>query len=303
MNHIVHAQCANKKLLIEYLDALQLENNLSDTTIGAYRTDLEIFLKEIIKTNSKLTKIVRGDLERFITFEFLNGHSASTVCRRISTISGFFRWMVSTGILDKNPTKGLKKPRFPRPLPQILSENDVELLLSTPDTTTMLGSRDRAFLELIYATGLRVSEACRLNKNTLSLTAGFVRVFGKGQKERIVPLGENCCYWMAKYLLEFRNFVPEPSGNVVFPGKFGSYMSRQAAWYRIKAIGLDAGIGIAISPHTLRHAFATHLVNNGADLRAVQLLLGHKDLSTTQIYTHVARIRLKTLHSLHHPRG
>ena len=293
----------DQDLVLSYLDTLQLERKLSDKTIQAYRTDLVIFFKLRKNGYNCLDELTRLDIENFIACDFSSGSGMSTVCRRLSSISGFFRWLFANGFIVQDPTLGIKKPNRIRSLPQIMSENDVESLLSTPDTNSSLGCRDRAFLELLYATGIRVSEACQVDRNALDLRAGFIRVMGKGNRERIVPLGESACYWLEIYLKKFRYLFPGSINRVIFPGRYGEYISRQAAWHRVKIIGNRAGIQCNISPHILRHAFATHLVNNGADLRAVQLLLGHKDLSTTQIYTHVARARMKMLHSMYHPRG
>lgn len=237
---------------------------------------------------------------------FLNQQQKSprSIARALSALRQFFKQQREYGVRTDNPTQDQKTPKQGRPLPKDLSQQDVEDLINAPDTNTALGLRDRAMLEVLYACGLRVSELIGLPLESVNLRAGFLRVTGKGSKERLVPLGELAVEWIEKYLQQAR---PELTGSQHYDAMFlssqGGMMSRQNFWYSIKRYALQVGIGSDISPHTLRHAFATHLLNHGADLRAVQMLLGHSDLSTTQIYTHVARARLQELHATHHPRG
>jgi integrase/recombinase XerD len=271
---------------------LWLEDGLSRNTISSYRGDLQqlaVFLKK------DLVKVEEADL-----FAFLGSRKgrASSAARRVSTLKRFYRYCLRERRIKVDPTLKLDPPkRVPR-FPKSLSEADVEALLAAPDTRTPMGLRDRAMLELLYATGLRVSELVALKIFEVNLDAGVVRAMGKGSKERLVPLGEEAAEWISKYV-KSRNH----KSDTLFLTNRGAGMTRQAFWYLIRRCGARAIPGKKLSPHVLRHAFATHLINHGADLRVVQLLLGHADISTTQIYTHVARERLKALHAKHHPRG
>jgi integrase/recombinase XerD len=230
--------------------------------------------------------------------------SPRTVSRRLSALRRFYRYLIRENIVAKDPTSALKAPRLGRRLPRSLSETDVEALLHAPHTQSVLGLRDRTMLEVLYATGLRVSELVGMTLSEINQQQGVVRVIGKGGKERLVPFGETAQIWVERYLREARGeLVRRQMSEVVFPSTRGGAMTRQAFWYAIKKYARRAGIDSSLSPHTLRHAFATHLLNHGADLRVVQMLLGHSDISTTQIYTHVAAQRLKDLHAQHHPRG
>lgn len=294
---------ANRSILDDYLDALYLERGLSEKTLSAYRADLvgaEAFAGTLKRPLSALGE---AELNQYIGSLFAAGLSTASIQRKLSALHGFFKYMVRMRLRQDDPMARVIRPSKGRLLPKTLSEAEVNALLMAPDTDTLIGLRDRTLLEVLYATGLRVSELVELKRQNLGLDQGVVRVLGKGQKERLVPLGESAREWLARYLLEARPELPDPRGSVVFPGRGGEPMTRQTFWHRIKHWARVAGIDSAISPHTLRHAFATHLVNHGADLRVVQLLLGHTDLSTTQIYTHVARERLKKLHSAHHPRA
>ncbi len=284
-----------------YLDEVYLERGLSTATLSAYRSDLcksEAALGQALATAkpSQLLKLLSQFAEQ--------GRSARTSARLLSSWRGFFRHLVDRGRLASDPTRDLAHPRPGRHLPHSLSEASVVALLAAPDVQTAIGQRDRAMLELLYATGLRVSELVGLPLGAINLRQGVVRVMGKGAKERLVPLGQEAAEMLERYLADGRQSL-DPHGrcDAVFPSRRGSAMSRQNFWYAIKRYASIAGISNDISPHTLRHAFATHLLNHGADLRAVQLMLGHSDLSTTQIYTHVAQARLKSLHEEHHPRG
>ena len=286
-----------------YLDALYLERGLSETTLRAYRVDLEgvsAYAKSLNKTIEALTD---SEINGFIGSLFSDGLKITSIQRKLSALHGFYKYQIRHGRRDDDPMARIQRPSKGRPLPKTLSESDVSKLLEAPDTETLIGLRDRTMLEVLYASGLRVSELCGLERSNISLEQGVVRVLGKGSKERLVPLGDAARDWLQRFFLEARPEFPDPRGPAVFPGRSGTPMTRQTFWHRLRHIAQVAGITAELSPHTLRHAFATHLVNHGADLRVVQLLLGHEDLSTTQIYTHVARERLKQLHTAHHPRA
>jgi integrase/recombinase XerD len=286
-----------------YLDALYLERGLSETTLQAYRVDLEgvsTYAKSLNKTIEVLTD---SEINGFIGSLFSDGLKITSIQRKLSALHGFYKYQIRHGRRNDDPMARIQRPSKGRPLPKTLSESDVSKLLEASDTETLIGLRDRTMLEVLYASGLRVSELCGLERSNISVEQGVVRVLGKGSKERLVPLGDAARDWLQRYFLEARPEFPDPRGPAVFPGRSGSPMTRQTFWHRLRHIAQVAGITTELSPHTLRHAFATHLVNHGADLRVVQLLLGHEDLSTTQIYTHVARERLKQLHNAHHPRA
>ncbi|HEX7218031.1 MAG TPA: site-specific tyrosine recombinase XerD [Burkholderiales bacterium] len=280
------------RLLDAFCDALWLEDGLSRNTIASYRADLEQFSSFLKKD---LLKAEEEDL-----FSFLGSRKgrASSAARRVSTLKRFYRYCLRERHVKADPTLKLDPPKRAPRFPKSLSEADVEALLAAPDTATPLGLRDRAMLETLYATGLRVSELVALKTFEVNLDANVLRAMGKGSKERLVPLGEEAADWISKYL-KTRN----GKSNTLFITSRGGGMTRQAFWHLIRRYGARAIPGKKLSPHVLRHAFATHLINHGADLRVVQLLLGHADISTTQIYTHVARERLKALHAKHHPRG
>lgn len=286
-----------------YLDILYLERGLSEATLNSYRVDLlsaSVFAK---RCGKHLLTLSESEINALAGQFFAAGMKASSVQRKFSALHGFFKYAVRLGLRDDDPMARIQRPSSRNLLPNTLSESDVSRLLSAPDTSTKIGVRDRTMLEVLYASGLRVSELCGLQKSQLNLDQGVIRVLGKGKKERLVPLGEQACFWLMKYLSEVRPDFPNSTGSAVFPGRAGVAMRRQTFWYRLRQIAHKAEVHTDLSPHTLRHAFATHLVNHGADLRVVQLLLGHEDLSTTQIYTHVAKERLKQLHSKHHPRA
>ena len=289
---------ANAALLDSFCDALWLEDGLSKNTIGAYRADLE----QLGAFSGKdLLELTEADL-----FGFLASRQgrASSAARMVSTLKRFYRYCLRERRIRADPTLKLDPPKRAPRFPKSLSEADVEALLAAPDTGTPLGLRDRAMLELLYATGLRVSELVGIRGFEANLEAGVVRVTGKGSKERLVPLGEEAVHWLQRYLAGSRNALMKGrGGDALFVTARGEGMTRQAFWHLIRRYGARAIPGKPLSPHVLRHAFATHLINHGADLRVVQLLLGHADISTTQIYTHVARERLKALHAKHHPRG
>jgi integrase/recombinase XerD len=280
-------------LLDAFCDALWLEDGLAKNTIASYRTDLEQ-LSRFVKKN--LLEVQEIDLFSFLASR--KGKSSSAA-RMVSTLKRFYQYCLRERRIGADPTLKLDSPKRAPRFPRGLSEDDVEALLAAPDAATPLGLRDRAMLETLYATGLRVSELVGLKVFEVDLNANVVRALGKGSKQRLVPLGEVAAEWIAKYLKERK----KSTSDVLFITARGGGMTRQAFWHLIRRYGKRAIPGKKLSPHVLRHAFATHLINHGADLRVVQMLLGHSDISTTQIYTHVARERLKSLHAKHHPRG
>lgn len=287
----------------QYLDAIYLERGLSETTLRAYQGDLKgasRFAESINKTVGVLTS---ADINLLISELFCKNLRITSILRKLSALHGFFKYLVRYGYRSDDPMARIQRPSKGRPLPKTLSEEDVGRLLEASDTNTVIGLRDRTMLEVLYASGLRASELCNLERGNISLEQGVVRVLGKGSKERLVPLGDAAREWLQRYFLEARPELADPRGPTVFPGRLGGPMTRQTLWHRLKHLAYQADIKENLSPHTLRHAFATHLVNHGADLRVVQLLLGHEDLSTTQIYTYVAKERLKQLHAAHHPRA
>lgn len=292
------------QLLDQFLDGIWLESGLSANTLAAYRTDLLAFQGWLEKKGLALEQVTRADLLAYLAANVRAGLSPRSSARHLSTLRRFYRYLLIQGCTQADPTADVRSPVIGRPLPKNISEQGVEKLLSTPPRDTALGSRDRAMLETMYASGLRVSELVGLTLNELDLTTGLVRVVGKGGRERIVPLGEEASESLREYLGQARSdLLKAQLTDAVFVTRRGGPMTRQAFWQLIKRYAQQAGIGAEFSPHSLRHAFATHLLNHGADLRSVQMLLGHTDLSTTQIYTHVARARLQSLHGTHHPRG
>ena len=288
-----------------FLDALWMEGGLSDNTLAAYRNDLRgLAVWLAANAGTGLVAAQREQLMAYLAFRYKSGAKVRSSARLLSSMRRFYRHLVRENRITEDPSARIASPKLGRPLPASLSEAQVEALLDAPDATQPLGLRDRAMLEVLYACGLRVSELVGLRLEQLNLRQGVVRVLGKGSKERLVPLGEAALNELERYLADVRPaLLQENPSDFVFPGRGGEALTRQAFWYRIKAHARKAEIRVPLSPHSLRHAFATHLVNHGADLRVVQLLLGHSDLSTTQIYTHVARERLRDLHAEHHPRG
>ncbi|WP_426417224.1 site-specific tyrosine recombinase XerD [Aestuariirhabdus sp. LZHN29] len=288
-----------------YLDSAWMERGLSENSLSSYRRDLHGFALWCARQGeSDLLKVQRGQLLEYLGYRLSQGYKARSTARLLSCLRGFYQYLLREKHLSLDPTLNIELPKLGRPLPKTLTEEDVDALLEAPDTSTVLGLRDRAMLELIYACGLRVSELVGLELSMLNLRAGVVRILGKGGKERLIPMGEEALEWLSTYLKEGRpQLIGDGQGPVLFPSLRGSFMTRQTFWHRLKRYAIDSGITKPLSPHTLRHAFATHLLNHGADLRVVQLLLGHSDLSTTQIYTHVAQHRLQQLHASHHPRG
>ena len=284
---------------------LWLEDGLSRNTLDAYRRDLRLFSIWLGATHGRtLVEAGHGDLLGYLAHRFEHRAKASSASRLLSTLKRFYRWQVRDGKLATDPTLNIDAPKLPRSLPKSLTEDDVDRLLSAPNAADPLGMRDRAMLELLYATGLRVTELVTLRQIQVSLDAGVLRVMGKGSKERLVPIGEEAIDCIEAYLRASRPILlAGRQSEALFVTQRGTGMTRQMFWNLVKRYAREAGIAKPISPHVLRHAFATHLLNHGADLRVVQMLLGHSDVSTTQIYTHVARERLKQLHAKHHPRG
>jgi len=296
----------NVELLDEFCDTLWLEDGLSRNTLQSYRRDLNKFSEWLqAQRSASLLQTTHADIQGYLADLFVVQHAkSSSSARNLSSLKRLFHYLLRQGKIATDPTLRIDAPRLPRSLPKTLSEQDVEQLLAAPDTVTPLGLRDRAMFEVLYATGLRVSELVSLQIGQVSMDMGVVRVMGKGNKERLVPLGEEALDWLRSYMEDSRCVLL--AGRVtddLFVTARGQGMTRQMFWYLIKRHAKAGGIVKALSPHTLRHAFATHLLNHGADLRVVQMLLGHADISTTQIYTHVARERLKQLHAKHHPRG
>jgi integrase/recombinase XerD len=292
-------------LIEHWLDTAWMEKGLSDQSLASYRRDLMQFARRLHEAEGQsLTQCELHHVRGFLAAQHRRGLSARSVSRQLSALRGFFRWLKREGRIAADPTLQVERPRVGRPLPKTLTEADVEALLSAPDTGTALGLRDRAMLEVLYATGLRVSELVGLTLPQVNTRQGVLRVVGKGDKERLVPLGEEALDWLQRYLREGRSLLLGTDvSEVLFPGRRGRAMTRQTFWHRLRKMARTADVRAPLSPHTLRHAFATHLLNHGADLRVVQLLLGHSDLSTTQIYTHVAQQRLAELHAAHHPRA
>jgi len=288
-----------------YVDALWMEKGLSDNTLSSYRRDLRQFDDWLQATQgTTVMGATRVHLQAYLGSRLEQGRSPRSTSRFLSCVRGFYHYMLREGRLTVDPTLDVESPKLGRPLPKSLSEKEVDTLLSAPDLEQALEFRDRTMLELLYACGLRVTELTSLQMSQLSMNQGVVRVFGKGSKERLVPVGEEALDWLRRYLAGPRmELLKDVPSEVLFPSRRGRQMTRQTFWYRIKIYAQRAGIKKTLSPHTLRHAFATHLLNHGADLRVVQMLLGHSDLTTTQIYTHVARERMQELHATHHPRG
>ncbi|WP_203301355.1 site-specific tyrosine recombinase XerD [Marinobacter sediminum] len=296
----------DEAIIARFTDAIWLEDGLGEKTRQAYRSDL-VRLADWLQDQPGrplLTAVRRTDLLAWMSRGLAEGVKTSTAARRLSGLRRFYRFLLREGVIAEDPTLRIDSPKLPRRLPDSLTEEEVEALLSEPDPEVPIELRDRAMLEILYGCGLRVSELTQLRVDQVNLRQGVVRISGKGGKERLVPLGEEAVDWLLRYMKEARGeLLKGRSCDALFPGNRPEAMTRQTFWYRIKHYASRVGIRKHLSPHTLRHAFATHLLNHGADLRVVQMLLGHSDLSTTQIYTHVARQRLQSLHQSHHPRG
>ena len=292
-------------LIDAFCDQVWLQDGLAPSSLASYRHDLTAWAAWLDRRGSSLLAAQRAEVETYLAEQFRAKAKATSIARRLSSLRRFYALQLLQGTLRADPTLRVRAPKLPRRLPKNLSEAQVEALLAAPDPETMLGLRDRAMLETLYATGLRVSELVGLTLAQVSLDMGVVRVLGKGSKERLVPLGEEAIGWLKRYLASGRPaLVGDGKSSALFVTARRGPLTRQAFWALLKRLAVKGGIPAAsISPHVLRHAFATHLLNHGADLRVVQLLLGHADITTTTIYTHVARERLKKLHAQHHPRG
>jgi integrase/recombinase XerD len=291
-------------LVERFLDFLWMEQGLSDNTLSSYRTDLKKFAEWLTMHNIELLAVDAADLQSYLNWRFKQRLSPRSTARFLSTIRRFYGYCVQERLMDSDPSLNIESPKLGTSLPHTLTEAEVDHLLQSPDLDTALGIRDKAMLELMYGSGLRVTELVSLELSQMSLRQGVVRIIGKGNKERLVPMGEEALAAIELYLKSARGeLLGSKASDIVFLSRRGQQMTRQTFWHRIKFYAKQAGIRKHLSPHTLRHAFATHLLNHGADLRTLQLLLGHSDLSTTQIYTYVAKERLKQMHQQHHPRG
>lgn len=291
-------------LLDEHLSALWEERGLSENTLEAYRRDLQAFLRWARQQGSDAEEVDSALIQKYLAARLRRGISAPSIARLLSSLRSFYRRLLRCGKISADPTTQIDSPRLGRPLPGTLSEKDVEALLSAPEIDTALGLRDRAILELLYACGLRISELLQLQLSQLNCSRGVLRVLGKGGRERQLPVGEEALVWVRRYIAEARpEMLDGRQSEMLFPGRRGGALSRQAFWYRIRKYAVRVGIDPLISPHILRHAFATHLLDHSADLRVVQMLLGHRSVTATQIYTHLSRERLREDHRRHHPRG
>ena len=290
--------------VVRFLDAVWVERGLSPNTLAAYRADLTALSRWLGERQVPMVQTSHKDLQHFIESRVHAGARPRSTARQLSSFRRFFRYLVREGAIREDPTAQIAMPKIGRSLPKSLTEEEVEALLAAPAVGDPLGSRDRTMLEVLYATGLRVSELVNLRYGQINLNQGVIRIVGKGNRERLIPLGDEAVRWLTEFVRGARDeILLDRQTDYLFPTRRGDRMTRQAFWHIIKRYARKAGIAKGLSPHTLRHAFATHLLNHGADLRVVQILLGHSDLSTTQIYTHVASERMKELHSRHHPRG
>lgn len=288
-----------------FLDTLWVEHGLSENTLSAYRNDLIGLSRWLSTLPISITDVGREHLLDYLSYRVQQGSRPRTSARLLSSIRRFYRYLLRQGAVQKDPSAQIKFPKLGRPLPETLAEEEVERLLNAPNVNKPQGVRDRAMLEVLYACGLRVSELVGLDLNQVNLNHGVIRVVGKGNKERLIPFGEQASEWLSRFIDNSRAELlkSKKQSDALFITNRGAAMTRQAFWHMIKKYAKHVEISKHLSPHTLRHAFATHLLNHGADLRVVQMLLGHSDLSTTQIYTHVAQARLQDLHRMHHPRG
>jgi integrase/recombinase XerD len=299
----VDANSQDTQQLDAFIDHLWLEDGLSKNTLESYRTDLMQFTHWLQKQHTGLLEANQMHIQQYLAVKFPQSKPRS-IGRLIASMRRFYRYCLRENLIQTDPSLQIESPKLPRSLPKSLNEQEVEDLLNAPDINQAIGLRDRAMLELLYASGLRVSELVTIKVSEVSTQDGVVRVTGKGSKTRLVPMGEEAADWIVRYLKFGRpEILQKKMSDSLFVTNRAAAMTRQAFWYLIKRYALLAGIHKPMSPHVLRHAFATHLLNHGADLRVVQMLLGHSDISTTQIYTYVARERLKSLHSVHHPRG
>ncbi|MCP5139194.1 MAG: site-specific tyrosine recombinase XerD [Chromatiales bacterium] len=307
VNHITGSSpksVSSEGIIDKFLDAIWMERGLSTNTLGAYRADLAALQRWLAQRDTSLIYASRADLLAFIASRAKQGSKPRSTARQLSSFRRFYRFLLREGVIQEDPTVKIDMPKIGRSLPRSLTESEVDALLAAPETSDPLGHRDRAMLEVLYATGLRVSELINLRQSEVNLNQGVLRIRGKGDRERLIPFGEESQRWIREFISGPRlEILLERQSEYLFPTRRGDRMTRQAFWHIIKRYAKKADIDAKLSPHTLRHAFATHLLNHGADLRVVQMLLGHSDLSTTQIYTHVARERMKELHAQHHPRG
>ena len=287
-----------------FLDTVWMERGLSANTLAAYRADLTALSRWLTERRVPILGTSRQDVQDFIAWRVQAGARPRSTARQLSSFRRFFRYLMRESLIREDPTAQIAMPKIGRSLPKSLTEEEVEALLAAPVVRDPLGNRDRTMLEVLYATGLRVSELVNLRYEQINLNQGVIRVLGKGNRERLIPLGDEAVRWLTEFVHGARDeILLERQTDYLFPTRRGDRMTRQAFWHIIKRYARKSGIAKGLSPHTLRHAFATHLLNHGADLRVVQILLGHSDLSTTQIYTHVASERMKDLHSRHHPRS
>jgi integrase/recombinase XerD len=296
---------SDRQILDAFIDNIWIEKGLSQNTLDSYRSDLEQFSSWLEKNNLSYINTSKKEILSYLSFLFQKGLGSKTVARKLSSLKSFFRYLVFKSIIPNDPSSEVETPKLLKSIPKSISEKEVEALLAAPDEETDIGLRDKTMIETLYSCGLRISELTNLELLNLNLRQGVIRVIGKGQKERLVPMGDQLIGLLELYISSSRkNLLNKRHSDFLFLSTRGQRMTRQSFWHRIKHYCLASGFEPdKISPHVLRHAFATHLLNNGADLRVVQLLLGHSDLNTTQIYTEVARQRLKRLHTEHHPRG
>ena len=295
----------HQQLLERFTDYLWMEKGLSENTLAAYRNDLANYASWCVGALQRLEHATAESLQDYLSHCYAQHYKNRTSARILSTLRRFYLYLYREGIISHDPTRLLQSPKAERTLPTDVNETQIEALLQAPDTETAIGVRDRAMLEVMYATGLRVSELIHLTLSSISIEQGVVRIMGKGNKERLVPIGEIALEWMQRYMRNARVELLQQraQSNFVFVTRRGGEMTRQAFWHNVKRYARQADIQQSVSPHTLRHAFATHLLNHGADLRVVQMLLGHSDISTTQIYTHIADQRMHDLYRQHHPRA
>ncbi len=294
----------SESIIEQFCDQIWMEQGLSDATLSSYRSDLKLFSKWLQKQGKTLINSAPSDIQQYLAERYSKQYSSRSTARFLSSARKFYRYLLQSNQIKVDPTQQIESPKIQPPVPKSLSEDEVDNLLSQPDLDTALGLRDKAMLELLYSSGLRITELISVEMNQIGFQQGVMRVIGKGNKERIVPIGEEALQAIAQYIRHGRaELANEKVSDWLFLSTRGQRMTRQTFWHRIKFYAKTAGIRKHLSPHTLRHAFATHLLNHGADLRTLQMLLGHSDLSTTQIYTYVAKERLKQLHSQHHPRG
>ncbi len=292
------------EIIEQFCDQIWMEQGLSDATLASYRSDLKKFSQWLAPHQTLLVDVNRVDLQKYLATRYKQGFNSRSTARFLSSARKFYRYLMQNNVITEDPTLHIDSPKIQPPVPKSISEEDIDNLLQQPDLDTAMGLRDKAMLELLYSSGLRITELISVEINQIGFQQGVIRVVGKGNKERLVPMGEVALEAILSYIRAGRTELAKGKViDVLFLSNRGQQMTRQTFWHRIKFYASQAGFNKPISPHTLRHAFATHLLNHGADLRTLQMLLGHSDLSTTQIYTHVAKERLKQLHSAHHPRG